>query len=44
MQIQIKMKEALENEDVLEANRLAALLRERIRDTEESDSDAPPSQ
>ena len=33
-----------ENEDVLEANRLAALLRERIGDTEESDSDAPPSQ
>ena len=38
MQIQIKMKAALENEDVLEANRLVARLREMIRDSNEGGS------
>ena len=36
MQIQIKMKAALENEDVLEANRLVAQLREMIRGANEA--------
>lgn len=35
MLMQVKIKEALENEDVLEANRLAAQLREMIRKIED---------
>ena len=41
MQLQIKMKDALENEDVLEANRIAAALRELIRSTEEDQNAGP---